>query len=226
MPNRHTVPPVWRRGYRRRQEHRCAGPTEAARRPGPERRPSPKSTAMLDGARPPERDGQPAARGDRARRRQLASRSVSGAGVEAGGGGGGGGGRAHRDHRWSCPSQVAHALGAKRERAARLIHMGLRNRKRRCGIRDRHAVAPVADELRVPQVVVAGPFEELELARPAPASAIGTPPSSPPSAPAPHRPLFASGRLANGHSSVSSAAELLEQLRRSAGVKPLRVRAA
>ena len=36
--------------------------------------------------------------------------------------------------------------------------------------------------------------------RPAPASASGSPPSSPVVKPCPHRPLFASGRFANGHS--------------------------
>ena len=44
--------------------------------------------------------------------------------------------------------------------------------------------------------------------------------------PWPHRPLFASGRLANGHSVISSPRNFLNSCSRTAGVNPLRVRAA
>jgi hypothetical protein len=43
--------------------------------------------------------------------------------------------------------------------------------------------------------------------------------------PAPHRPAFFSGRLAKGHSLISSGFIFLNSSARNAGVKPLRVRA-
>jgi hypothetical protein len=44
--------------------------------------------------------------------------------------------------------------------------------------------------------------------------------------PAPQRPLFFSGRFANGQALISSGFSFLNNAARAAGVKPLRVRAA
>ena len=74
-------------------------------------------------------------------------------------------------------------------------------------------------------MIVGGPFQELELPdehRLQPRhSAIFALVS-----PWPHRPLFASGRLAKGHSAISSPLNFLNSCARVTGVNPLRVLAA
>jgi hypothetical protein len=79
-----------------------------------------------------------------------------------------------------------------------------------------------ANEFGVPQVVVAGPLEELELA---------DEPRLQPLAfrhlrfrqALAQRPLLASGRFANGHSLISRPLNFLNSCARVTGVKPLRV---